>query len=168
MSLTPAVRSSARSALALAQHHRQHVRPLGDDRHLGTRAVILEGIRHGCFDARRRLDEARRQHVGRQPVGDDLDPCLPAHLRQLFELPLVQDEVVLAEDPLHEHFKRWVFAEERLEFGTTQTLGETGREDDRAPLLDDRKAARQPLDRLVERRVQGIAGGAGDDDVHRF
>ena len=35
------------------------------------------------------------------------------------------------------------------------------------PCFDDRQAAGQPLDRLVERRVQRISGRAGDDDVHR-
>ena len=50
--------------------------------------------------------------------------------------------------------------------GTAQSLGQTGRHDDRASLLHDRQAAGQSLDRLVERRVERIAGRARHHDLH--
>ena len=36
------------------------------------------------------------------------------------------------------------------------------------PLLHDRQAAREPLDSLVERRIQRISGRAGDHDIDRL
>ena len=43
--------------------------------------------------------------------------------------------------------------------GLADPFGQAGGDDDRAALLDDRQAAGQPLDGLVERRVERIAGG---------
>ena len=44
----------------------------------------------------------------------------------------------------------------------------SGGQNDRAPLLDDRQRAGQSFDRLIERRVERIAGRTGDDDVDRL
>ena len=104
-------RAIGRRGKILLRQHRQHIRPLGNHGDLGVRPVFRQRIRQRRLDARRRLDKAGGKDIRRQSVGDDLHPCLAAHLRQLFELPLIEHEVVLAQNPLHEDLERWILAE---------------------------------------------------------
>ena len=113
-----------------------------------------------CFDAGGGFDEQPVERFGGQAVADDLHLGLAADLGQLFELPLVHHEIVLAEDPLDEDFQAGVLREQLLELGAADAFGQAGGQDDRAALLDDRQRAGQPFDRLIERRVERIAGAS--------
>ncbi len=61
-----------------------------------------------------------------------------------------------------------VLLEQLLKGWTANALGQTGRDDDRAALLDDRQRAGHALDRLVEGGVERVTGAAGDHDIDRF
>ena len=81
--------------------------------------------------------------LGRQSVGDDFHFRLAAHLGQLFQLPLVHHEIILAQDALDEHFqvgdaRRTVAANSGLPIPSRHAGGQ----DDRAALLDDRQRSR--------------------------
>ena len=53
----------------------------------------------------------------------------------------------------------------RGELGAADPFGHARGDDDRAAVLDDRHRADHSFDRLIERRVERIAGAARDDDV---
>ncbi len=76
----------------------------------------------GRLDAGGRFDEQPPQHVGRQAVGDDPHAALAVGPHELLELPLVDDEVVLALDPLHELVQRAVLVDYALEVGAADRL----------------------------------------------
>ncbi len=114
------------------------------------------------------FDEELVDRGGGQAVADDFYLGFAAHLGQLFQLPLVEHEVLLAQDPLDEHVEVGVFVEQLLELGAADAFGQARGQDDRASLLDDRQRAGQAFDGLVEGRVQRITGRAGHDDIDRF
>ena len=66
------------------------------------RAILRQTIGDGLLDRRRRLDMTAAQRLGRKPVRHHLDPAAFDHLGHLFELPLVHDEIVAAQDALLE------------------------------------------------------------------
>src|SRR5262249_13848430 len=101
-------------------------------------------------------------------VTDHFHPAALDDLGQLFQLPLVHDEIVFAEDALLEDFQVGVLGHEALKLGAAQPFGEAGRQDDRAALLDDGQGAGQALDGLVPGGVERVAGTAGDDYVERL
>ena len=61
-----------------------------------------------------------------------LDPAALDHLGQLFELPLVHDEIVLAEDALLEDFQVRIVGHQPLELGAAEAFSQAGRHDDGA------------------------------------
>ena len=100
---------------------------LGNHRDLGRRAVFGQRIGHGLFDARGAFDEQPVDRLGRQAVADDFHLRLAAHLGQLFQLPLVEHEIILAQDPLDEHFQARVLGEQPLELGAADAFGQVWR-----------------------------------------
>ena len=84
------------------RHERQHVRALGDHCQPGRGAVFRERFADGLLDRGGRLDPAAPERFRVQPAANELDPAVIQYLRQLFELPLVHDEVFLAQDLLLE------------------------------------------------------------------
>src|SRR5439155_22568944 len=113
----------------------------------------------------RGFNEQALQSLGRKAVADDLDPGLAADFRQLLELPLIHDEIVLAQNPLDERFEAGVFLKELLECRAADAFGEAGAHDDRAALLDDGQSAGETFDRLIKGRVERIPGAARHDDI---
>ena len=65
----------------------------------------------GPIDGVGRLDKQTGKLVGGEAVTDDLDLHLSAHLGKLLKLPLVEYEVITAENAFHEDFERGVFPE---------------------------------------------------------
>src|SRR5262245_40326064 len=94
---------------------RHYVRPFGDYGHAGLRAVFIERLPHGRLDAEGWFHETASERRGIQPLTVDLDPSAAADLRQLLDLPLIHDEIVLAENPPMERFERIIFQHDAAE-----------------------------------------------------
>lgn len=147
---------------------RQHIRPLRNNGDAGIGAVLREAVGNRFFDGRGVFNVALLQRGRGQTLGDDFDFAAFEDFDEFFELPLIHDEVVLAEDALDEDVEVGVVGQERLKFGRTEAFGETGGDDDRAALLDDGEGAGEALDGLIPGRVERIASGRSDDDIGQF
>ena len=87
------------------------------------RAVLRQRLGDRLLDARGRLDVAAAQRLGRQARAlTTFTLQLRDDLGQLFELPLVHDEVVLAQDALLERVQVRVLGEQLLELRAADAL----------------------------------------------
>ena len=167
-------RAAARGALGLPAGGdlRLRARTYGP---LGTTATGASGPCRTPCGLDPGLDRVGRLHQAVQvgPPGIDAlavehDPGAGQDLAQLLELPLVDLEERGVPQPFLEGGGALGLLEEPDELGAPEALRAAGRQHDRPPFGDHGQRRRQPLHRLVEGQVQGVAGAGGDHDRYRL
>ncbi len=144
---------------------RQYVRPLRQHRHpragsgAAERACDSFGGRSDGFDEERTLD------LQREPVAVEQDVGPPERLAQALRHPLVDGEERRIAEPRLQAVCAPALAKARLERGAADALAEARAQQDRTARPHDGRSGGDPLDRLVERRVEGSSPAGDDHDV---